>query len=205
MNNSRAPTVSNDIYQSKHYYAFILKELKAIKSKTERAVKEGTASKEQLREIYTSYQIAIIGLIREGISYQYVKDTEIPENSLIRIKVDGVEYDCLNTAVKELLQDDYESVMGIPYDGPSLRDYDDLVKNQISAAIEESLVHESSAFFTASASVEKVRKKQKRYLKHFYLDLIEAALVIFIFMVMVNNPVVKHYADITYQFIQQFL
>ena len=67
------------------------------------------------------YNQTLIGLIEEGLEYQYIKDNSNSANDIISITIDGINYRCKNTDIKELLNDRYQDVMGIEYRGPNLK------------------------------------------------------------------------------------
>jgi hypothetical protein len=194
----RDPTTNNTIYQTKHYYAFMLKELKAVKNQTELEVKNGSVKQQKLNEVYETYQRVIVGLIREGIDFQYLKDENNPANSVVKIKVDDVEYECLNTAIRNILKDDYKEVMGFAYDGPKIDYEDNIASQQLNAAVQESLQNGENDFHAIPDSFKYENRKQKRYLKHAVIDVIELVVVILVFKVLMNNTVFNNIATYIY-------
>lgn len=188
----RDPTKNNVVYKSKHYYAFMLKELKSIKAEVENEVKDGTADHKKLTEIYETYQRVIVGLIREGADFQYIKNEEMPENSIIRLKVDNIEYECLNTSIRNVLKDDYQRVMGFPYDGPEVEYENNIATQQLDAAVKESLSQENNEFHIVPSKFIYENAKKKRYLKRSVIDVIEVIVIIFIIKILLNNPLINN-------------
>lgn len=111
---------NNTIYEKKHHYMFILKELGVLKNQMEYETLNENLSKTRLQETYDMYNLLIVGLIREGIKFQYIKDSKDSKKDIIRLPIDGVNYDCLNTSIKAILKDEYDDIMGLSYMGPDI-------------------------------------------------------------------------------------
>lgn len=196
------PTKNNVVYQSKHYYAFMLKELKTIKAEVENEVKQGSADQKKLTEIYETYQRVIVGLIREGADFQYIKNQTAPENSIIRLKVDNIEYECLNTSIRNILKDDYQQVMGFPYDGPEIEYENNIATQQLNAAVKESLSQENNNFHIVPSKFIYENAKKKRYLKRSIIDVIEVIVILFLIKILFNNPIFNNMAKEVYMSLQ---
>lgn len=105
--------INNTLYEKKHYYMIILKELGTLKQQMESEALSGTVSKARLDEIYEMYNILFVGLLREGLQYQYIKNATDYKKDIIRLSVDGVNYDCNNSDIFRILNDEYEYVLHI--------------------------------------------------------------------------------------------
>lgn len=110
--------VNNTVYEKKHRYMLILKQINVLYNQADIEVSSHKIPAFRAKQIKDMYNQTLVGLIEEGIEYQYLKNEEFPEDDLISITVDGINYRCKNTDIYNLLKDKYESVMGIPYTGP---------------------------------------------------------------------------------------
>lgn len=120
---------NNTLYEKKHHYMFILKELTILKNQTEHEVLEEGLPKVYSQEIKDLYTRVIVGLLEEGVKYQYVKDSSDSKKDIISMKIDGNTYECRNIDVREILEDRYEEIMHKNYQGPSLREINKLRSN----------------------------------------------------------------------------
>lgn len=112
---------NNVLYEKKHRYMLILKEINVLYNQADDEVLNNKIPAFKAKQIKDMYNQTLIGLIEEGVEYQYIKDNRKSENDIISITVDGLNYRCKNTDIKELLDDRYEDIMGIPYKGPVIR------------------------------------------------------------------------------------
>ena len=113
---------NNSLYEKKHRYMFILKELSILKNQIDNEVLNEGLPKVYATEIRDIYTRIIVGLLEEGVSYQFVKDATDPKKNLIRVPVDGSYYECRNIDVREILEDRYDEIMNIQYDGPTFKE-----------------------------------------------------------------------------------
>lgn len=106
--------INNTLYEKKHHYMIILKELGVLKRQMENEALKGNVSKTRLNEIYEMYNYLFVGLLREGLHFQYIKDASDPRKDIIRLCVDNLNYDCNNYDIKRILKDEYTEILKIP-------------------------------------------------------------------------------------------
>lgn len=111
----------NVLYEKKHRYIMILKEINVLYNQADSEVENNKIPPFKAKQIKDMYNQTLIGLIEEGLEYQYIKDNSNSANDIISITIDGINYRCKNTDIKELLNDRYQDVMGIEYRGPNLK------------------------------------------------------------------------------------
>ena len=121
--------INNRVYMKKQRYMLALKEINIIKTQIEKEIINGELDKSYSEEITDIYNRLIISLLEEGVKYRYVKDAENASKDIIRIMIDGVNYECKNTDIKEILKDSYDKVMNFEYDGPSVKEIQESKKN----------------------------------------------------------------------------
>ena len=120
---------NNVLYDKKHRYMLILKELNILRNQTDTEVLNEGLPKVYAQEIKDIYTRVIVGLLEEGVTYQYVKDSVDSKKDLIRLYIDGNVYNCRNMDVREILEDRYDEVMNAEYNGPTFRDINKSRKN----------------------------------------------------------------------------
>ena len=65
----------------------------------------------QLEEITSAWNYVFIGLLREGLVYDYLKNPENPEKDIIRLTIDNIQFDCPVTTIKNILKDEYDTII----------------------------------------------------------------------------------------------
>lgn len=110
---------NNTIYDRKHRYMFILRDLTALKNQISYEVLNDGLSKARAIEIQDIYTRIIVSLIEEGVTYEYIDNATNPKDDVIRLHIDGSIYECRNIDIREVLEDRYEEVMSERYKGPS--------------------------------------------------------------------------------------
>ena len=113
---------NNTLYEKKHHYMFILKELTILKNQVEHEVLNEGLPKIHAQEIQDMYNRTIVGLLEEGAVYQYIKDAKDPNKDIIKLNIDGSEYKCRNIDIREILEIRYDDVMKISYNGPTFKE-----------------------------------------------------------------------------------
>lgn len=103
--------VNNTLFEKKHHYMFIMKEVEILKRQMEREALDNEISRSRLDEIRTVWNLTFIGLLREGLEYQYIKNANNPNKDMIRLTIDNINYDCYVLIIEKALKDEYESVM----------------------------------------------------------------------------------------------
>lgn len=124
-----AQQINNTIYEKKHHYMMILEEINILKNQIEDEVLNSGLKKSYSIDIQELYVRTIIGLIGEGVQYEYIKNNDDPVKDIIRLDIDGHRYECKNIDIKDVLDDRYKAVMKTPYEGPSLRKIIDIKKS----------------------------------------------------------------------------
>lgn len=110
---------NNILYEKKHRYMLILKEINILYNQTNTEVLNNEIPAFKAKQIKDMYNQTLIGLIEEGVKYQYIKDSKNSAKDIISITIDGLNYRCKNTDLKDILGDRYKDVMGIEYKGPN--------------------------------------------------------------------------------------
>lgn len=115
--------IDNELFERKHHYMFALKEIAILKAMIEDDILDedaplniNTCSSSSLKEINRVWNNIIIGLIREGLGYEFVRKQtgkfqpkdEIGKNDIIRITANGVHYDAKAKTLYEILKDETE-------------------------------------------------------------------------------------------------
>lgn len=113
---------NNILYDKKHRYMLILKELNILRTQTDTEVLNEGLPKVYAQEIKDIYTRIMVGLLEEGVTYQYVKNSVDSKKDLIKLYIDGNVYECRNIDVREILEDRYDEVMNAEYNGPSFMD-----------------------------------------------------------------------------------
>lgn len=112
---------NNILYEKKHRYMLVLKEINTLYVQASEEVLNNEIPAFKAKQIKDMYNQTLIGLIEEGVDYQYIQNTDNPEKDIVCITADGLNYRCKNTDLKEILKDRYEDVMGIRYAGPAVK------------------------------------------------------------------------------------
>lgn len=105
--------INNTIFEKKHHYMLIMRETEILKKQMEYEVLSEEISNDRLQEVYRIFNMVFIGLLREGLAYQYIKNADNSKKDIIKITIDNIEYDCKVTVLKKLLGDEYYDVMKI--------------------------------------------------------------------------------------------
>lgn len=111
--------INNTIFERKHHYMIALKEIDILRKQMEYEALNEEISKTRLQETYRIWNMIFIGLLREGLEYQYIKNAGNPEMDMIRLTIDNIDYNCKVTTLKGILKSDYNSVLGMTGDESS--------------------------------------------------------------------------------------
>lgn len=104
----------NIILEKKHYYMQLLTNAESLKRMAEfEVLSDNTDSvlHGQLEEITSAWNYVFIGLLREGLVYDYLKNPENPEKDIIRLTIDNIQFDCPVTTIKSILKDEYDTII----------------------------------------------------------------------------------------------
>lgn len=104
----------NIILEKKHYYMQLLTNAESLKRMAEfEVLSDDTDSvlHGQLEEITSAWNYVFIGLLREGLVYDYLKNPENPEKDIIRLTIDNIQFDCPVTTIKSILKDEYDTII----------------------------------------------------------------------------------------------
>ena len=110
--------INNVLYEKKHRYMLILKQINILYNQANDEVLNNEIPAFKAKQIKDMYNQTLIGLIEEGVEYQYIKNSSDSSKDIISITIDGLNYRCKNTDIKDILDNRYEDVMGISYTGP---------------------------------------------------------------------------------------
>lgn len=105
--------INNTIFERKHHYMIALKEIDILRKQMEYEALNEEISKTRLQETYRIWNMIFIGLLREGLEYQYIKNAGNPEMDMVRLTIDNIDYNCKAATLKGILKSDYESVLGM--------------------------------------------------------------------------------------------
>lgn len=103
--------VNYTIFEKKHHYMSVLKEMELMKRQMEYELIEDKIPKERLDEIYEAWDMAFAGLLREGLVYQYIQSASDITKDIVRLTIDNVDYDCPATEVCRMLKDDFNNII----------------------------------------------------------------------------------------------
>ena len=105
--------INNTLFEKKHHYMFIMKEIQILREQMETEALNDEISRSRLDEIRSIWNLVFVGLLREGLSYQYIKNANNPKKDMIRLTIDNINYDCYQVIVEAALKEEYEEVMKI--------------------------------------------------------------------------------------------
>lgn len=111
--------INNTVYEKKHYYALILKNIGILKNKIDEDVLNNELSKARSYEIVDLYNRTLLQFIEEGASFQLIKDATNSSNDKVQVIIDGVTYYCLTSDAKIILGPRYKDVLKEEYSGLS--------------------------------------------------------------------------------------
>lgn len=102
----------NIILQKKHYYMQILTNINLLRKNAEIENAEELLSDKQLNEILNIWRYTFVGLLREGLVYDYIKNNNGDESKdIVRLTIDNIQFDCPAIDLKEILQDEYDKLI----------------------------------------------------------------------------------------------
>lgn len=105
--------INNTLLEKKHHYMLIMRETEILKRQMEYEVLTEEIPKIRLDEVYRIFNMTFIGLLREGLAYQYIKNANNAEKDIIRITIDNVNYECKVKVLKNILGKEYYEIMKI--------------------------------------------------------------------------------------------
>lgn len=103
--------INNVVLEKKHYYMQLMQNTQTLRKDEELEVLSDDSSQSQLTEIMRIWNYTFAGLLREGLAYDYIKNSSNPDKDIIRITIDNIHYDCLLSTVKRILKDDFDTVV----------------------------------------------------------------------------------------------
>lgn len=103
--------INNTLFEKKHHYMFALKEIEILKRQMEREALDNELESSRLNEVHTIWNFIFVGLLREGLAYQVIKNATDAKKDMIRITIDGVNYECKILTLKEILKDEFLIVL----------------------------------------------------------------------------------------------
>ena len=103
--------INNTIFEKRHHYMLIMREAQILRQQIQIDVLDEHLPKIRMTEINKIWNETFIGLLREGLAYQYIKNANYPEKDIVRLTIDSVNYDCEAVTLKQLLQKEYASVL----------------------------------------------------------------------------------------------
>lgn len=156
-------TIDNVILENKHYYMQSLKNIETLRKKMEYEVLNNDIPQDRLKEILKVWNYLFIGLLREGLSYDYIKDAKNPQKDIIRLTIDNVHYDCPLQTVKAILQDDFSSIIRLN-DNLSVADKQAIHIHTTTIPQEKSKMEEKQEKISSipATSKEKVQNNDKK-------------------------------------------
>lgn len=113
---------NNVLYEKKHRFMLILKEINILYNQADDEVINNEIPAFKAKQIKDMYNYTVIGLLEEGVQYQYIKDSKDSSKDIISVTIDGLNYRCKNTELYNILKNRYKDVMGIEYNGPKLKE-----------------------------------------------------------------------------------
>lgn len=120
--------IENTILEKKHHLMQVLSNAELLKRNTELEVLQDELAENRLEEVMTIWNYTFSNLIREGLVYDYIKNTD-PTKDIVRLTIDSVQYDCLASALKDIFQNEYSELIS---------DNDAVVASDVVEIIEES-------------------------------------------------------------------
>ena len=88
-----------------------MREVEAMKRQMEYEAINGLITKDRLQEITMLWNLVFVGLLREGLTYQYIKNENNPKKDAIRLTIDNIDYNCLVSTLKIILKDHFYEVL----------------------------------------------------------------------------------------------
>lgn len=108
--------INNTIFEKKHHYMIALREIDILRKQMEYEALNEEISKTRLQETYRIWNMIFVGLLREGLEYQYIRNAGNPEMDMIRLTIDNIDYNCKVTTLKGILKSDFENVVALKKD-----------------------------------------------------------------------------------------
>lgn len=93
---------NNSLFESKHYYLKLLQSIESIKRKLEYQFLSTDAGSKQLEEVKQAWIEAFLGLLEEGLEFNYIKCPENPQKDIVRITIENINYDCFVADLREV-------------------------------------------------------------------------------------------------------
>lgn len=122
--------VQNTILEKKHYYMQILANADLLRKNAEVENAEDLLPAQQLDEVLGIWRYTFVGLLREGLIYDYIKNNNNDESKdIVRLTLDNVQFDCPVLALKAILKEDYDKLI-IPTNNIIVEDFSIITPNE---------------------------------------------------------------------------
>lgn len=158
---------NNIILGKKHLYMQILVDIETIRKQKELdAISSevfGSSDDKSVNEIWVN---AFAGLIREGLDYEYIITSD---ENLIRLTIDGIQFDCKKKDLKDVMSDDYDMFIDENHNLIFMNDDITLV-SELEDPFREKTQKEKELEEEISKLKEKAMEQQKQYLKEICHD-----------------------------------
>ena len=102
--------IENTILEKKHYLMQMLSNAELLKRNTELEVLQDELDSNRLDEVMTIWNYIFSNLIREGLIYDYIKNTDRSKD-IVRLTIDSVQYDCPASVLQNIFKDEYSSLI----------------------------------------------------------------------------------------------
>lgn len=158
---------NNIILGKKHLYMQILVDIETIRKQKELdAISSevfGSSDDKSVNEIWVN---AFAGLIREGLDYEYIITSD---ENLIRLTIDGIQFDCKKKDLKDVMSDDYDMFIDENHNLIFMNDDITLV-SELEDPFRKKTQKEKELEEEISKLKEKAMEQQKQYLKEICHD-----------------------------------
>lgn len=101
----------NVILEKKHYYMQVLTNANMLKKNAELENLQDILPENQLEEVSNIWYYTFVGLLREGLVYDYIANKNDSDKDIIRLTIDNVQFDCKAIIVKKILGEDYDKII----------------------------------------------------------------------------------------------
>ena len=105
--------INNTLFEKKHHYMLAMREIEILKRQMEHEALNEEISKARLEETKSIWNYLFVGMLREGLGFQYIKNANNPAKDMVRITVDSVNYDCMASVLKNILKDEFYDILNI--------------------------------------------------------------------------------------------
>lgn len=158
---------NNIILGKKHLYMQILVDIETIRKQKEldaiSSENFGSSDSNSVNEIWVN---AFAGLIREGLDYEYIITSD---ENLIRLTIDGIQFDCKEKDLKKVMPDDYDMFIDENHNLIFMNDDITLV-SELEDPFHKKTQKEKELEEEISKLKEKAMEQQKQYLREICHD-----------------------------------